>query len=492
MKKLIRFFVDTWHSLRGKEEDGPRLPSFVKALSVVAPRSVLREVMASQTDRRQWGIVAAGWVGVSEKEFMRAIARELKLPFEERLPTIDPALLGSEPEKVLSALRDAGASVKMEGASISGFIAVDPAEVRGLAMYDGTQELAIGAWTEISRTLEIAEKKLQEVEQVKSQQAASHRDDLCGRVIELILQEVSAHSAQALDIIVREGRARYQFVSSSGEYGFGNIHQSVVHDLVDYLLRFQTTPFKSPSKGSILVRALAGREMVRLAWGSEYNREMSEPKGGDVEVNALQQRLLPSPADSELTVASDAQASSPMLPTAPDQRVAPKGEIIPRSQSQHPRDKEPGGSYFNPSTAGLPVLVVDDNPMFCRVLERLLKRDGYEPSFAENGAAAWEKLQAMREQLPHAIICDLHMPLMNGEELLGRIKRDDRYKNIPVVMLTSDDGIDSELTLLGNGADAFVSKAKDPRVLVAQVRRLTARGGSTGTNTDKPKKREAA
>ena len=147
------------------------------------------------------------------------------------------------------------------------------------------------------------------------------------------------------------------------------------------------------------------------------------------------------------------------------------------------------------------MLVVDDNPMFCRVLERLLKRDGYEPSFAENGAVAWERLQAMREQLPHAIICDLHMPLMNGEELLGKLKQDERLKNIPVVMLTSDDGIDSELNLLGSGADAFVSKAKDPRVLVAQVRRLTARrnpedtdpgNSSNATQSEKIRKREAA
>lgn len=489
MKKLVRFFVTTWNSLRRRGDDGPRLPSFVKALSVVAPRSVLREVMASQTDRRQWGIVAAGWIGVSEKEFMRAIARELNLPFEERLPAIDPALLGGEAGKILSALRDAGASVKMEGTAISGFVAVDPAEVRGLALYNGTEELSIGTWSEISRVLEDAKKKLQEVQQVQSQQAASHRDDLCSRVVELILQEVSAHNAQALDVIVREGRARYQFVSSSGEYGFGNIHQSVIHDLIEYLLRFQTTPLKSPSKGAILVRAVAGREMVRLAWGSEYNQEA---KGGDSHQAAVTQPLLPAPEASgpQTPSGNEGGMSSSRVPA--DRRVAPQGEIVPRSQSPHVRDSEPGGSYFNPSPHGLPVLVVDDNPMFCRVLERLLKRDGYEPSFAENGAVAWDKLQAMRDYLPHAIVCDLHMPLMNGEELLARIKRDERFANIPVVMLTSDDGIDSELTLLGNGADAFVSKAKDPRVLVAQVRRLTAGRSAVGNDSSKSKKREAA
>jgi DNA-binding response OmpR family regulator len=64
------------------------------------------------------------------------------------------------------------------------------------------------------------------------------------------------------------------------------------------------------------------------------------------------------------------------------------------------------------------------------------------------------------------------MPVMNGKELLAALKGDARFAKIPVVMLTSDDDIEAELTMLGAGADAFVSKSKDPRVLCAQVRRL--------------------
>jgi DNA-binding response OmpR family regulator len=64
---------------------------------------------------------------------------------------------------------------------------------------------------------------------------------------------------------------------------------------------------------------------------------------------------------------------------------------------------------------------------------------------------------------------------MNGRELLARLKNDERFKQIPVVMLTSDDDVDAELQLLASGADAFVSKGKDPRVLTAQVRRLLRR-----------------
>jgi len=64
------------------------------------------------------------------------------------------------------------------------------------------------------------------------------------------------------------------------------------------------------------------------------------------------------------------------------------------------------------------------------------------------------------------------MPVMNGREFLSRLKRDPRLQAIPIVMLTSDEDIDVELQLLSEGADAFVSKAKDPRVLTTQVQRL--------------------
>jgi CheY-like chemotaxis protein len=124
---------------------------------------------------------------------------------------------------------------------------------------------------------------------------------------------------------------------------------------------------------------------------------------------------------------------------------------------------------------GHPVLVVDDNPMFCRVLERLLRREEVLPFFADNGVRALEKLESAGAVMPKVIICDLHMPVMNGRELLARLKNDERFKQIPVVMLTSDDDVDAELQLLASGADAFVSKGKDPRVLTAQVRRLLRR-----------------
>jgi putative two-component system response regulator len=64
------------------------------------------------------------------------------------------------------------------------------------------------------------------------------------------------------------------------------------------------------------------------------------------------------------------------------------------------------------------------------------------------------------------------MPEMNGREFVAQVKRDPRWQRVPIVMLTSDDGVDAELGVLEIGADALISKAKDPRVLCAQAARL--------------------
>jgi CheY-like chemotaxis protein len=118
------------------------------------------------------------------------------------------------------------------------------------------------------------------------------------------------------------------------------------------------------------------------------------------------------------------------------------------------------------------VLIVDDNPMFGRVIFQMLEREGFEPYHVLHGEAAWERLSTTQADLPHAIICDLHMPLMNGQELLQRVKSDVRLRAIPFVVLTSDDDVSAEVGLLARGADAYVLKSKDPRILCAQVRRL--------------------
>jgi CheY-like chemotaxis protein len=415
--KLARLLVQKLKR-KPRPAEAPRLPSLVKAMRRLVSRSVLREVVASSSDRRQWSVLAAAWVGVSEAEFMREAAREMGLEFEERVPAPDLSVFRDEAREALQALRRCGCAVVLDGAAPLRFVAVDPAEVRALSAYTGKEPITVASWGEISRALDGAERIIAEAEANADLLEARHEDDLCGKIFEILVREAVQHAASAVEVISDDERTRYQFTTPDGKTGVGALRRDAAPALLRHLLRADGTA-RSMSGREVFVRSLGNLRNFRLSWSAQAARSDELP-----ELSAANQ------------AASEAQAAS--------------------------------------QATAVSLLVIDDNPMFCRVLERLLRREGFDPCFAENGAVALERLQASESFRPRAIICDLHMPLMNGRDLLQRVKSDERFSSIPVVMLTSDEDIEAEVSLLQTGAAAFLSKSKDPRVLSAQIRKLTA------------------
>ena len=83
------------------------------------------------------------------------------------------------------------------------------------------------------------------------------------------------------------------------------------------------------------------------------------------------------------------------------------------------------------------ILVVEDDSETREALSDLLRLCGYRVSEAENGEAALNKLNSS-PQSPALIVLDLAMPVMDGYTLLNRLRRDDRVKDIPVIVTTSN------------------------------------------------------
>lgn len=447
MSKISRWFKDLGRRFCRGPLPSQGLPSLVRVMDDLVPRKVMREVVASSHDRRQWGVLAAAWVGVSEREFHVAAAKEMGVPYEERVTAPDLTPLGIGARSLLSELRRVGAVVLVEGRSISRIIAVDPAEVRGLSFYAPHIPVSLASWTEIARALDEVERVVIECERNGEFRETKRRQDICGKILDIILREARTHGARSVEVVTSEGGTRYQFRTSNGKTATGSIRPEVVQELLRYLCTLEGSVLKSQEHGDIVLRSLGSASNFRLSWGTADS--VATDSASVINVPCLQrERHVP-----EL-IAVESRPQSSMSPT-----VAPISE-----------------AYFaQESREGELVLVVDDNAMFSRVLERLLLREGVNPCFAENGVVALEKLKGAQSVLPQVIICDLHMPVMNGGELLATLKSDQHLKDIPVIMLTSDEDIDAELQLLASGADAFVSKAKDPRVLTAQVRRLLKR-----------------
>lgn len=80
------------------------------------------------------------------------------------------------------------------------------------------------------------------------------------------------------------------------------------------------------------------------------------------------------------------------------------------------------------------ILVVDDEPDFAGIVQSNLKKSGYDVEVAYDGVEALEKIKA---NPPDAIVLDVMMPEKDGYEVCAELKKDEKYQDIPIVMLTA-------------------------------------------------------
>lgn len=80
------------------------------------------------------------------------------------------------------------------------------------------------------------------------------------------------------------------------------------------------------------------------------------------------------------------------------------------------------------------ILVVDDEPDFASIVQANLKKEGFDVEVAYDGAEALEKVKAAP---PDAIVLDVMMPEMDGYEVCSKLKNDEKYQDIPIIMLTA-------------------------------------------------------
>ena len=115
------------------------------------------------------------------------------------------------------------------------------------------------------------------------------------------------------------------------------------------------------------------------------------------------------------------------------------------------------------------VLVVEDEAINREILGNILC-ESYDVSYAENGAQALEMLRESRIRYS-LILLDLLMPVMSGEELLGKIKEDELLSGIPVIVMTSEKP--AEVKSIKMGADDFITKPYDsPEIILARCERI--------------------
>ena len=125
-------------------------------------------------------------------------------------------------------------------------------------------------------------------------------------------------------------------------------------------------------------------------------------------------------------------------------------------------------------TARKRILVVDDEPDYAAIVQGNLEKEGFDVDVAYNGIEGWDKVVA---NPPDGIVLDVMMPEKDGYELCSDIKGDDRFCNIPVVLLTA---VASHVTStrythadgMSTEADDYIAKPASAEDISRSLKRL--------------------
>src|SRR5262245_23229745 len=115
------------------------------------------------------------------------------------------------------------------------------------------------------------------------------------------------------------------------------------------------------------------------------------------------------------------------------------------------------------------ILIVDDEADLVRVLEFGLRSAGYEVVWAADGQ---EGLKMARESKPDLILLDLMLPKLDGYKVCRLLKFDDRYKHIPIIILSARTQEGDQALAIEMGANRFVTKPYEFSEILGHIETL--------------------
>ena len=141
---------------------------------------------------------------------------------------------------------------------------------------------------------------------------------------------------------------------------------------------------------------------------------------------------------------------------------------MPAAPSPQPVEATPGGAATARPTT---VLVAEDSDFFRNQVRRLIEAVGYKVVDAEDGEAAWQKLENHAGEIS-VVATDVEMPRLDGLGLTRRIRADSRFAHLPIIALTSLAGEDEIARGMAAGVTEYQIKLNQDD-LVESIRKLT-------------------
>lgn len=147
-----------------------------------------------------------------------------------------------------------------------------------------------------------------------------------------------------------------------------------------------------------------------------------------------------------------AQSRPMAVPVVIAETVEPDAQHVAAGVDMEQRPPAPSGVDLQTLPT---VMVVDDSLTVRRVTQRLLSREGYQVVLAKDGVDALEQLQ---DYPPDVMLVDIEMPRMDGFDLTRNVRNDDRYRHIPIIMITSRTAEKHRRHAADLGVDAYLGK----------------------------------
>ena len=131
---------------------------------------------------------------------------------------------------------------------------------------------------------------------------------------------------------------------------------------------------------------------------------------------------------------------------------------------------------MNTTVSNLKILVIDDSNTIRRSAEIFLAQGGHQVVLAEDG---FDALAKVNDHVPELIFCDILMPRLDGYQTCAIIKRNAKFANVPVVMLSSKDGVFDKARGRMVGAQDYLTKpfTKDQLLKAVEQFALATDGG---------------
>lgn len=380
-------------------------------LRKIIGRKRLNELLERNLDWRE--LPSEAGVIISEAHIMIRLAEYFEAPY---LPRVSPININTLPPHLsIDDFRRLGCIPRQSGEAITGFICVDPK--RAEALFKGLP-YGLAAWSSIREALNESEVLHRVGRREEQQKKSMQLVEAAKQALQLVISQAKTYSCSTVAIEFSNGAAVYSFTTAEGKSAKGVINQRVFEPLLAILNRLdgqETATLDLPGQ----------RQSIKVQRAEDRDR-------------------------FSISVIEYAAAAPENVRSFPDQPL-----------------------HANPKKV-YQVLIVDDNRVFAKVLEKFLERLNIFSIHAANGAEALAVIKEAKN-LPDLVICDLHMPLMNGSEFVRRTRGELKLADLPIIILTSDDEVESELQLLTEGADAFVAKNEDPRLLSVKVQKLIQR-----------------